>query len=145
MISSSSATPSRSSFTCLLQAALDRVAVDAAVLEIELVGPIADDVHGVARYEPQRDRLAAAAVLLTRPRLRELRVGRLDRAGVLKGLALAVLAKDLPDHAARTASRTHRSCSMKRARNPSRSAVRGPWPVTTLFSSAQSGSLYSQT
>src|SRR5260370_11807307 len=92
MISSSSARPSRSSFTRLLQAALDRVAVDAAVLEIELVGPIADDVHRVARYEPQRNRFAAAAVLLPRPRLRELRVGPLDRAGRLQRLALSVSA-----------------------------------------------------
>src|SRR5438132_5612539 len=58
MISSSSATPSRSSFTCLLQAALDRVAVDAAVLEIELVGPISDEGHG----EPELEDLRHVAV-----------------------------------------------------------------------------------
>src|SRR5436309_1557373 len=106
--------------TRLLQAGLDRVAVDAAILEIELVGPVADDVHRVARHEPERDRLAAPAVLLARPRLRELRVRRLDRAAVLERLPLAVLAEHFPDHAARNASRTHCSCSRKRARNASR-------------------------
>src|SRR5579864_978105 len=98
MISSSSARPSRSSFTGLLQPRLDRVAVDAPVLEIELVRPFVDDVHRVARDEPERNRLAAAAVLLSRPHLRELRVGRLNRPAVLERLPLAVLAKDLPDH-----------------------------------------------
>src|SRR5579864_675153 len=146
MISSSSARPSRSSFTCLLQPRLDRVAVDAPVLEVEFVRPFVDDVHRVARDEPERDRLAAAAVLLARPRLRELRVGRLHRAAVLERLPLAILPEDLPDHqAARTTSRTHCSCSRKRARNASRSAVRGTCPVTTCFSSSQSGSVYSHT
>src|SRR5204863_10203161 len=62
--SSSSASPRRSSFTRLLQPRLDRVAVDAAVLEVELVGPVLDHVQRVARHEPERDRLAAPAVLL---------------------------------------------------------------------------------
>src|SRR3954447_13487180 len=66
-ISSSSASASSSSFTRLLQPRLDRVAVDAAVLEVELVGPVLDDAHRVARHEPERDRLAAPAVLLPRP------------------------------------------------------------------------------
>src|SRR5579864_7740005 len=146
MISSSSARPSRSSFTGLLQPRLDRVAVDAPVLEIELVRPVVDDVHRIARDEPERNRLAAASVLLARPCLRELRVGRLNRPAVLERLPLAILAKDLPDHqAANTTSRTHCSCSMKRARNASRSAVRGPCPVTTCLSSSQSGSVYSHT
>src|SRR3954449_12385724 len=73
-ISSSSASSRSSatrSLTRLLQPHLDRVAVDAAVLEVELVGPVVDDVHRVARDEPERDRLAAAAVLLARGRLRE--------------------------------------------------------------------------
>src|SRR5579884_4350147 len=89
--------------TRLLQPRLDRVAVDAAVLEVELVRPVVDDVQRLARHEPQRDRLAAPAVLLARPRLRELRIRGDDRAGVLERDAAAVLAEDLPDHAARTA------------------------------------------
>src|SRR5262249_11777567 len=113
MTSSSSASPSSCSFTSLLQTRLDRVAVDAAVLEVELGRPVRDDVHRIARHEPERDRLAAPAVLLARPRLRELGIGRDDRARVLERLALAVLAEDLVDHqAASTASRTHCSCSM---------------------------------
>src|SRR4051812_10170127 len=144
--SSSSASPSSSSFTSLLQSRLDRVAVDAAVLEVELVGPVVDDVHRGARDEPQRDRLAAAAVLLARPGFRELRVGRNDGAGMLERLAPAVLPKHLPlVHAASTASRTHFSWSRKRRRNPSRSLVLGPCPVTTARSSSQSGSVYSHT
>src|SRR5579884_365431 len=130
--------------TRLLQPCLDRVAVDAAVLEVELVRPVGDLVHGVARHEPERGRLAPAAVLLARPRLRELRVGRDDRPGVLERLALPVLPEDLVHHqAASRTSRTQRSCSRKRLRNSSRSAVRGPCPVTTCRSSSQSGSEYS--
>src|SRR5207248_5015623 len=59
------------SFTRLLQAGLDRVAVDAAVLEVELVRPVRHRVNRLARREPERDRLAAAAVLLPCPRLGE--------------------------------------------------------------------------
>src|ERR1041385_1056611 len=83
--SSSSARPSSAcSFTSLLQTGLDRIAVDAAVLEVELVGPVLHVVDRVARDEPERDRFAAAAVLLARPGLGEVRVGRDDRAGVLE-------------------------------------------------------------
>src|SRR6266496_2028953 len=96
-MSSSSARPRSSSFTSLLQAGLDRVAVDAAVLEVELVGPALDVADRVARDEPQRDRLAAPAVLLARPGLREVCVRRLDGAGVLERLAFALPAKDLVD------------------------------------------------
>src|SRR5215475_14102052 len=114
--SSSSARPSSAcSFTCLLQACLDGVAVDAAVLEVELVGPVLDVADRVARDEPQRDRLAAPAVLLARPRLGEVRVGCDHRAGVLERLAAPLLPEDLPDrlaHAAK-ASRTHCSWSRK--------------------------------
>src|SRR4029077_5008422 len=107
--SSSSARPSSAcSFTCLLQARLDRVAVDAAVLEVELVGPVLDVADRIAWDEPQSDRLAAPAVLLARPRLREVCVGRDDRPGMLERRAALLLAEDLPDrvrvHAARTAS-----------------------------------------
>src|SRR5579872_1723831 len=143
--SSSSASPSSSSFTRLLQAGLDRVAVHAPVLEVELVGPVVDDVHGVARDEPERRRLPAPAVLLARPRLRELRIRRVDRARMLERLPLPLAPEDLEDHAASKTSRTQRSCSRKRRRNASRSSVRGPWPVTTCFSSSQSGSEYSHT
>src|SRR5215831_16344312 len=123
-----------SAFTSLLQTCLDRVAVDAAVLEVELVGPVLDVADLVARHEPEGDRLAAAAVLLTRPRLREVGVGSDDRAGVLERLALPLAPEDLEDriaHAAKTTSRTHCSCSRKRFRSASRSSVFGPWPVTT--------------
>src|SRR3954447_18291565 len=90
MTSSSSASPSSSSFTCLLQARFDRVAVDAAVLEVELVCPVLDVVDRVARDEPQRHRLGAASVLLARPHLRELRVRCDHRACVLEGLTVAL-------------------------------------------------------
>src|SRR6185437_8697917 len=170
--SSSSASPSSAcSFTSLLQSRLDRVAVDAAVLEVELVGPVLDVADRVARDEPECDRLAAAPVLLARPGLGEVRIRRDDRAGVLERGAALLLAEDLPDrgplrrrqsrhlrslpgsveptpgmaHAARTASRTHCSWSRKRRRKASRSSVFGPWPVTTCLSSSQSGSVYSQT
>src|SRR5437764_571484 len=78
--SSSSASSSSSRtrpVTSLLQARLERVAVDASVLQVELVGEVAHLVQRVARDEPERLRLAAAAVLLARPRLRERRVRRL--------------------------------------------------------------------
>src|SRR5947208_1937971 len=145
--SSSSARPSSAcSFTCLLETCLDRVPVDAAVLEVELVRPVADVADRRARDEPERDRLAAAAVLLARPRLREVGVGSDDRAGVLKRLALPLAPEDFPlVHAAKTTSRTHCSCSRKRRRNSSRSCVFGPCPVTTCLSSSQSGSPYSHT
>src|SRR5438309_6792379 len=82
--------------TSLLQPCLDRVAVDAAVLEVELVGPVLDVADLVAGHEPERDRLAAAAVLLARPRLREVRVGRHDRAGMLERLAFPLAPEHLP-------------------------------------------------
>src|SRR5262245_51711334 len=145
---SSSSASSRSrrsrSFTGLLQPHLERVAVDASVLEVELVRKVVHLVHRVACHEPQRLGLAPAPELLARPRLREGGVRGDDRAGVLERLAPLLLTEDLVDHAA-TVSRTHRSCSRKRRRSSSRSADRGPCPVTTAFSSSQSGSAYSQT
>src|SRR3954463_5256093 len=102
--SSSSARPSSAcSFTSLLQPCLDRIAVDAAVLEVELVGPVLDVPDRVARDEPERDRLAAPAVLLACPRLGEVRVGRDDRAGVLERGAALLLAEDLPNRLAHAA------------------------------------------
>src|SRR5215469_411732 len=95
--SSSSARPSSAcSFTSLLQTCLDRVAVDAAVLEVELVGPVLDVADRVPWNQPERDGLAAPAILLARPRLREVGVGRDDRAGVLERSAALLLAEDLP-------------------------------------------------
>src|SRR4051812_210813 len=141
--SSSSARPSSAcSLTGLLQAGLDRVTVHAAVLEVEFVGPVLAVADRVARDEPERDRLATPAVLLARPSLREVGVGRDDGPGVLEGAAPLLLAEDLPDgvlaHAAK-ASRTHRSWSRKRRRKASRSSVFGRWPVTPCLSSAPSG------
>src|SRR5215470_4616516 len=82
--SSSSARPSSAcSFTSLLQACFDRVAVNPPVLEVELVRPVLDVADRVARDEPERDRLAAPAVLLARPGLRKVGVWCDDRAGVL--------------------------------------------------------------
>src|SRR5690348_6233267 len=101
--SSSSASSSRScarSFTRLLEPFLDRVAVDAAVLEVELVHELGELVDRLARHEPERLGLTPAAVLLARVDLCELPVGRRDRAGVLHGRALTFAAKDLVDHAA---------------------------------------------
>src|SRR5690242_6959778 len=96
--SSSSARPSSAcSFTSLLQPCLDRIAVDAAVLEVELVRPVLDVADRVARNEPERDRLAPAAVLLARPGFSEVGVRRHDRARVLERCAALLLAKDLPD------------------------------------------------
>src|SRR5690242_4254855 len=93
--SSSSARPSSAcSFTSLLQAGLDRVAVDAAVLEVELVRPVLDVADRIARHEPERDRLSAAAVLLAGPGLREVRVGGNHRTGVFERLAAPFLAED---------------------------------------------------
>src|SRR5207302_1974114 len=147
-ISSSSASVRSScarSLTSDPQPFLDRVAVDAAVFEVEFVRPVGDRVDRLARHEPQRLRLAAPAVLLARPGVREGSVGRIDRPGVRKRLALLLLPEHLEDHAASTVSRTHFPCSRKRRRNASRSCERGPWPVTTDISSSQSGSLYSHT
>src|SRR5215470_9972056 len=94
--SSSARLSSACSFTSLLQAGLDRVAVDAAVLEVELVRPVLDVADRVARDEPERDRLAAPAVLLARPGLREVRVRSHDRAGVLERCPSLLLTEDLP-------------------------------------------------
>src|SRR5581483_1329537 len=91
--SSSSARPSSAcSFTRLLQACLDRVAVDPAVFEVELVGPVLDVADRVAGDEPECDGLAPPAVLLARPRLREVRVGGDHPAGVLERRAALLLA-----------------------------------------------------
>ncbi len=85
------------SLACLLQPRLDRVAVDAPVLHLELVRELVDLAHGVARDEPERDRLLPPPVLLARVDLGEALVGRVDRARVLERLALPLLSEDLED------------------------------------------------
>src|SRR5512145_1083218 len=82
----------------LPQARLDRVAVHAAVLHLELVGELGDLVHRVPGNEPERHRLLPPAVLLARVDLRERLGGRGHGAGVLKGLTLPFLPEDLEDH-----------------------------------------------
>src|SRR5581483_4707397 len=149
-MSSSSAISSRSrrsgSFTRLPELRLERVAVDAVVVAAELVDEVLGLRDRLARYDPQRRRLAAAAVLLVRVRAREGEIRRGDRPRVLERMALPVLPEDLEDHAASASSarRTHAVSSRETRRKPSRSSVRGPWPVTTARSSSQSGSVYSQ-
>src|SRR5207245_7348088 len=121
--------------------------VDEVIGLVTFVGEVVHLADRPARNEPQRFRLLAAAVLLVRVRLREGHVRRVDRPGVRERNAFLLLAEDFVDQAAlaRTTERTHASCSRKRRRNPSRSCVFGPWPVTTCFSSSQSGSLSSKT
>src|SRR5262245_61674764 len=146
-ISSSSAISSSAcSFTCLLQLLLERVAVDAVVVALELVDELVDLVHRVARHEPERDRLAAPAELLACVPLGVLVVRRLHRARVRERLPLPLLAENLVDHAAcaSTVRRTHSVSSHVVRRRSSRSSVRGPCPVTTCLSSSQSGSVNSQ-
>src|SRR4029453_16064761 len=80
-ISSSSAIGRSScarSLTCLLELLLQRIAVDAVVVPLELVDELVDLVHRVAPHEPERHRLAAAAELLPRVPLGVLVVRRLD-------------------------------------------------------------------
>src|SRR4029450_5321139 len=91
----------------LVQTRLDRVAVDAAVLHLELVGELDDLVKRVGRNKPQRDRrlaaavaeperarLVAAPVLLARVDLGELLVRGGHRPCMLERLALAFLPED---------------------------------------------------
>src|SRR3954447_23902734 len=148
---SSSSAYSRSrcarSVTRLLQLRLQRIAVDAVVRLLELVVEVRHLVHGVSRDDPQRNGLLPTPVLLVREHLGKRCVRRRYRAGVRERRAFLLLAEDLEDHAASasTTCRTHASCSSMRRRRSSRFWVFGPCPVTTCFSSAQSGSLYSHT
>ena len=91
-----------------------------------VVAPDVEFAEAWAREQYGRRGESAAAVLLARPCLSEVRVRGDDRAGVLERLPAPLAAEDLPDHAASTASRTQRSCSMNRERNASRSSVIGP-------------------
>src|SRR5262245_59927560 len=142
-ISSSSAI-SRSSCdrspTCLLQLLLERIPVDAVVVAVQLVDEVVDPHDRAALDHPERDRLAAPAVLLACVRLGEALVGGFDRAGVLERLAFALLPEDLVDHAASNTLRTQAEFSRAWRRRSSRSSVFGPCPVTTERSSSQSGS-----
>src|SRR5204862_7949734 len=127
---------------------LQRIAVHAVVVPFELVDEFVDSVDRVTRDDPQGHRLAAASVLLPRVHLRERRVRSGERARVLERLPRPLLTEDLVDRHAASASttdRTHADCSRALRRRSSRSAVFGPWPVTTCRSSSQSGSVYSQT
>src|SRR4029079_12395451 len=91
-ISSSSAISSNSSLTCLLQLLLERIAVDAVVVPVQLVDELLDPHDRPALDHPERDRLAAAAELLARVRLGKVLVGGLDRGGGVGGLALVPFA-----------------------------------------------------
>src|SRR5206468_2181821 len=124
-ISSSSAAASRTSvlpgscaLTRLLQPRLQRVAVDAPVVALELVHELRHLAHLASRDEPQRPRLVAPAVQLVRVGPGERLVRRLERSGVGEGRAVALLAEHLPDHAAsaRTACRTQALASRMRRR-----------------------------
>src|SRR5512132_225343 len=80
-ISSSSAISSSSvarALTRLPQLLLERIAVHAVVVAVQLVDELLDPHDRVASDHPEGDRLAAAAVLLARVRLCETLVGRLD-------------------------------------------------------------------
>src|SRR5262249_23687060 len=135
------------SCTCLLELLLQGVAVDAVVVAVELVDKVLDLDDRLARHHPQCGRLTAAAVLLARIDVRERVVRRLDRSGVLERLPLPLLPEDLVDHAAcaSTMLRTHAEFSRARRRRSSRSCDFAAWPVTTLRSSSQSGSVYAHT
>ncbi len=132
--------------TSFAQPRLDRVAVDAAVLHLELVRELLDLAHGVSRDEPQGDRLLSPPVLLARVDLGETLVGRRHRSGVLERLALPLLPEDLEHHLAHAASAsttrsTQATSSRESLRKASRSSEAGPCPVTTARSFSQSGSV----
>src|SRR5207237_8857513 len=94
----------RCALTCLRQSRLDRVSVDAPVLQVELVRPLRDLVDRLARHEPQCLALAAAAVLLARPLVGERRIRRDPRPGMGEPLPHPFLSEYLEDHAASTVS-----------------------------------------
>src|SRR5215213_152567 len=124
------------------QLRLQRVAVDAVVVPLELVCEVVDLVHGAARNDPKRLRLLPAAVELASVLLGKRLVRRLQRAGMRERLPLPLLAENFVNHAASASTifRTHSVSSRFRRRSSRRSCVFGPWPVTTCLSSSQSGS-----
>src|SRR5439155_2778122 len=142
---SRSARSGAGTLTRLLQLHLERVAVHAAIARVEARREILDRLDRVARHDPHGLRLVAAPVEVARVHVGEALVGRLERAGVHEGLARALLSEDLEDQAASagTTRRTQAVSSREVRRKPRRSSVFGPWPVTTLLSSSQSGSVYS--
>src|SRR5437867_13340285 len=102
-ISSSSAISSSRcvcSRTCLLQLLLQRVAVHAVVVAVELVDEFLDLEDRLARNDPERLGFAAAAVELLCVGFGEGAVRRVERAGVLERLAFALLPENLVDHQA---------------------------------------------
>src|SRR5262245_52214527 len=111
--SSSSASWRRSScsLTCLPELLLQRVAVDAVVVALELVDELADLGDLRPGHDPQPLRLAAPSVELAGVRLREGGVRGRERAGVLERLSLALLPEHLVDHSASSSSTTPRACS----------------------------------
>src|ERR687887_1051945 len=88
------------SFTGLLQLLFQRVAVDSVVVPVQLVDELVDLDDRLARDDPERSRLAAAAVLLARVHVGELAVGCLHGPRVLQRLAFPLLPEDLVNHAA---------------------------------------------
>src|ERR1051326_6406698 len=124
-ISSSSAISSRSccscSFTCLLELLLQRVAVDAVIVAVQLVDEVVDLEYGLSRHDPERRRLAAPSVLLARVHVGEAVVGRLDRAGMLERLPLPLLPEDLVDHGRAAGRRRLMRLRRGRSRAPTQS------------------------
>src|SRR5712691_5256312 len=100
MSSSSAISSSACAFTCLLQLGFQRIAVDAVVRLVQLVGKVMELMDRVPRHDPQRFRLLTAGVLLVRVRLRKGHVRRVDRPGVRERNAFLLLAEDLVDQAA---------------------------------------------
>src|SRR6266498_3873797 len=88
------------SLTCLLELGFQRVAVDAVVRLVQLVGEVVHLAHRVARHDPQRLGLLPPAVLLARERLGEHGVRRRHGAGMGERRAFLLLPEDLEDHAA---------------------------------------------
>src|SRR5262245_32412759 len=111
--SSSSATWRRSSrsLTGFPELLLQRVAVDAVVVALELVDELADLCDLRPGNHPERLRLAAPSVELAGVGLREGAVRGCERAGVLERLSLALLPEHLVDHPASSSSTTARACS----------------------------------
>src|SRR5262249_35638452 len=111
------------------QLLLQRVPVDAVVVAPQLVPQVVDLVDRAAGDDPARCRFAAPPVELACVLLGEALVGCRERARMLEGLTLPLLAEDLEDgHAAsaRTTSRTQAVCSRVSRRSSSRSWVFGP-------------------
>ena len=129
--------------TRLVQPRLDRVAVDAAVLHLELVRELVDLAAppraGRARARPTPVGARTARARRSRRTARPAR----HRARVLERLPLPLLPKDLEDHAASasTTCSTQATSSRESRRKASRSSDAGPWPVTTARSFSQSGSV----